>query len=100
SLEAYWEAKARIFQFQGASDWAVYNADDWQAARMAAAGPGQLLGFRRHGRLEPGAYREGDEFIVCLPGRSPTAVARTDDWHLPGEHNVENALAALLVSCL
>src|SRR5260370_444172 len=51
SFEAYAEAKARIFANQTEEDWAVVNADDAAALRLARQGRARVLPF--HPRGEP-----------------------------------------------
>lgn len=99
SLEAYWEAKARIFRFQKRGDWAVFNADDAEVARMAG-GPGRAFPFSRRRRLSQGAFLVGDDLVVRGPGEGETAVASIRDLQIPGWHNVENALAAVAAARL
>ena len=88
-MEEYVESKKNIYRFQSEADILVVNADNDITAPLA--GPGATRAFSRAGkdvrvRLEDGViYRDG------------TAVLKKSDILLPGEHNVENYMAAIAV---
>lgn len=103
TMDAYIAAKRRIYEFQTAADVAVFNGDDDTTRQMAAASPGTQLSFSRRGEQEAGAWVDGDHIVVRIgrgEGNSgePTVVCRRSDIVLPGEHNVENVLAAVTVA--
>jgi len=98
-FEAYAATKARLFAAQHAADFAVVNADDAVAMRHTERVPGRRLGFSTARRLTEGAWLDGDELLVRLPGAKTEAYpARLPA--LVGRHNQANALAALLASRL
>ena len=88
-MEEYVEAKKNIYRFQNDVDVLVVNADN--AITAPLSGPGETRTFSRQGkqafvRLEDGIiYRHGE------------AVLHKSDILLPGEHNVENYMAAVAV---
>ena len=88
-MEEYVEAKKNIYRFQSDADILVVNADNEITAPLQ--GPGMTHAFSRAGkdvrvRLENGIiYRDG------IP------VLEKADILLPGEHNVENYMAAIAV---
>ncbi len=99
--DAYVAAKARIFERQTVSDFAVVNGLPGQgrcADLAAAGGEAAVLDFRLSGAGE-GAWLQGDELMVQLPGEEPEPYPRAA-LRLPGQHNVQNALAALLAARL
>ncbi|MBO8141772.1 MAG: UDP-N-acetylmuramoyl-L-alanine--D-glutamate ligase [Firmicutes bacterium] len=99
SMEAYIDAKRRIYRFQGPSDVAVFNLDDPITAAMAEEAPGRVMGFSRGGRPAAGTWIDDGQIIVQTgPDRGPGAVLRTDELKLLGEHNLENVLAATAVA--
>ena len=71
SLGAYFEAKARILDFQSAADHAVLNGADERVRALAGRARGHVVWFDRHRPIPP------------MP--------------IPGTHNLENALAAAAV---
>ncbi len=87
SLDEYTRAKGRIF---AEGTFAVFNADDSAAARLAGSSrrAGFTLGEPEKGQL--GIV--GGELIDRAFGHG--AVATVSDVPLPGPHNVANALAA------
>lgn len=96
-FDSYVEAKARIFERQTTADWAVVNADpDQRRCRMVGSrSAAPLVTFRSERSRGTGAWIDGDDLCVRLPRgqveRYPRAALR-----LPGRHNGQNALAALL----
>ena len=89
SLAAYSQAKLRIFANQGNDDVAVYNADEPELAEVDLGGCGRRLAFG-HGpapECEVAAI-DGTIFYDQEP------LLAVDELGIPGEHNVENAMAA------
>ena len=88
-MEEYVESKKNIYRFQNEADILIVNADNEITAPLH--GNGATHGFSHAGknvrvRLENGMiYRDG------------TAVLNKQDILLPGEHNVENYMAAIAV---
>jgi UDP-N-acetylmuramoylalanine--D-glutamate ligase len=98
SLEAYARAKARIFENQTESDSAVLNADDPATAPLVPAKP-HVYWFSRKQRVAQGAFvREND--IVFRHDGQEEAVLNLKEIPLPGGHNVENVLAAVVAARL
>src|SRR5215475_3030629 len=61
TFEAYVDAKARIFENQQRTDFAVFNADDPTCVKMAARTRAQVFWFSRQKEVEQGAYvRDGN----------------------------------------
>ncbi|MGA8534522.1 MAG: UDP-N-acetylmuramoyl-L-alanine--D-glutamate ligase, partial [Candidatus Tumulicola sp.] len=106
SMDEYAEAKYRIFANQGLNDWFVGNLDDPRIAQLhwrrgeARAQARQLwftLGmhedfaamFRRNGILT---------YVPATGDPRPVPIVDRDAIALPGEHNVQNAMAALLAA--
>jgi UDP-N-acetylmuramoylalanine--D-glutamate ligase len=93
TLEAYAEAKARIFARQTAADWAVVNADDPGAAALAGRAPGRLLWTSRRHEVREGAFVR-DGWLTLRLGGLESPVAPVGEILLRGAHNLENVLAA------
>jgi UDP-N-acetylmuramoylalanine--D-glutamate ligase len=98
-VEAYAATKARLFAVQHPSDFAVVNLDDPVAVAHTEHIPARRLGFSLERRLPEGAWLDGEELVVRLPGARPESYP-TAVPALVGRHNQANALAALLASRL
>ena len=98
-VEDYYQTKARLFENQGPSDFAIVNADDPLVLEAAQNARARRLAFSRKERLAEGAYLDGDELIVALSGGRET-ICRWHEVKLQGVHNWENALAASLAGAL
>ena len=86
-MEEYVEAKKNIFKFQTGTDLLVLNADN--AITDSFAGQGITRKFSRQG--------SGDVMLqggtICRDG---AAILDTADILIPGVHNIENYMAAIL----
>ena len=98
SFEDYAAAKMRLFENQSEDDAAVLNADDPEVARRAPFGP-RVFWFSRKKRVSSGAFVLDESIIFRMDGEE-SELARRADINLPGEHNVENVLAASATSYL
>jgi len=99
TFQAYWEAKRRIFENQDADDFAVLNADDPEAAKMAAGLKAQLRWFSRKEEVESGAFVRGEK-IFYKDARGEREIMSVRDMQLKGAHNVENVLAAVAIGSI
>ena len=87
-MDEYVEAKKTIFRFQGEKDTLILNADN--AITDSFTGNGKTLRFSRRGKTD-GAWVENGTIF-----RSGVAVLETKDILIPGVHNIENYMAAIL----
>lgn len=94
SMADYAAAKANIFRNQTSEDVAVLNADNDWSARMNARTEARVVYFSRLRELEEGIFLRGDDIIERSAGSERVLLNRAD-IQLPGDHNVENVMAAL-----
>ena len=98
-VEDYYRAKARIFENQRPSDFAVINADDPLVLQVSARARGRRIAFSRTKPLDTGAYVEGDQLMLALDGMREV-MCRISELKIQGVHNLENALAAGLAAAV
>ena len=99
TFENYVAAKARIFENAQNSDCVVLNADDNVVSELSSRVNTKVLYFSRKKKLNRGAWIENGTITVDLgDGRMP--ICHIDELLIPGEHNVENALAAVLLCAI
>ena len=89
NMDEYVEAKKNIFRFQGENDILVVNADNDVTAPFV--GNGTTKTFSRLGKNANVVLKDGMIY------RDGEAVLAKSDILLPGEHNVENYMAAIAV---
>jgi UDP-N-acetylmuramoylalanine--D-glutamate ligase len=99
SVEAYAAAKARIFEKQNATDWAVVNADDPGVLAMARRGRAQLRLFSPQTPLEEGTVVEQGWIVDRRLDRAERLVPLSS-IHLLGPHLVNDVIAAATVGAL
>jgi len=102
TFQAYVDAKARIFEKQQTTDFAVLNADDPTCVALQNKVKGSLLWFSRKQRVENGAFVSGDQIVFRQNdqrrnGQEQPVLSRSD-IQLKGEHNLENVLAAVAMT--
>ena len=98
TMEAYGAAKARIFENQVEADSAVLNADDPATAALMPSRP-HVYWFSRKQRVAQGAFVRRKDIIFRHDGAEET-ILKLEDIPLPGAHNVENVLAAVVAAHL
>ena len=92
SFENYVNAKARLFETQGADDLAVLNADDPVTVTFAKRTQARTVWFSST-RSVAGAWLEGD--VIKIQG---DALVNVQELRLRGRHNYENVMAAALMA--
>ena len=96
SFEAYAETKRSLLAYQTARDWALLNGDDPVTRGFADGARGRVLFWSRTRALDEGACIANGEIVLRLDGREErVASARLQS---PGNHTLENALAAALTA--
>ena len=98
TLAGYAAAKARIFAKQTELDAAVLNADDAPTVALAPKKP-QLFWFSGKKLVDQGACVRGEDIVIVHHGREEL-VMKVADIPLPGAHNLENVLAAVMAARL
>jgi UDP-N-acetylmuramoylalanine--D-glutamate ligase len=93
SVDRYYRAKLRIFENQTKNDFAVLNAGDGDVAAMQNKVRSRLLWFDR-APVTLGVGLENDRIMLYKPDCEPVEICLRTEVALPGEHNLENALAA------
>ena len=100
SIQAYAEAKGRIFANQKNTDWAVVNADDPRSLELADRGQAKLLRFSmRRTFLDEGIVIAND-FVVYRTRQRDVPLIPLSAVNLLGQHLVGGVLAAASVSML
>ena len=95
-FEDYTRTKFRLFENQGGTDCAVFNADDPVIDGRISDGltGGELLPFSAGSTLDVGLYLSGSD-IVYAPERGALERYPTKGFALKGLHNIENAMAVI-----
>ena len=102
TMEAYGAAKAAIWKNQKAGDYLVMNIDDPVLMKLCFNDveeefKGTFVGFSRKTEPDVGAFlKDGRLVIKDEEGRIFDLIGR-DELRIPGDHNVENALAAAAI---
>ncbi len=101
-MNEYIEAKKQIFLHQNAFSKTILNFDNKETADMENFVRGQTIFFSRKENLENkpyGVWVDTNKNIVCsstsTSGRNDQTIMNISDIKIPGNHNVENYLAAI-----
>jgi len=99
TVEAYAGAKARVFENQQASDFAVVNADDQPAMQLAASARATRRLFSRRSAVADGTLIENG-WIVARTGQRVDRLVPLKSIRLLGEHLVDDVMAAATVASI
>ncbi|GAC1445498.1 MAG: UDP-N-acetylmuramoyl-L-alanine--D-glutamate ligase [Chloroflexota bacterium] len=97
SMEAYIDAKKNIVRFQSPHDHAILNAADRESQQFAGSTEATISWF---GRSLPGGCGSTvlDGWVGIRTERGDTRIIMESEITLPGDHNLENVLAAVAAS--
>ena len=93
-MAEYIEAKRNIVRHQGPGDRAVLNADNAIAAGFAEGLKSRVFRFSRLGEVERGTYLGEDGVLYGRDGSESIPILPVKEIRLPGNHMIENFLAA------
>ena len=99
TIEAYADAKARIFAKQTADDWAVVNADDRVVMDKARQGRARRVTFSPRGDVDEGFVADGD-WIVRRTATGVEQLVPVSAVELTGLHMLHNVVAATAVATI
>ncbi len=95
SMEEYVLAKCNILDHQNAFSRTVLNEDNELTMELCDHVRGRLVTFSRLHSVKNGAYLDSDRVICYNDGRKTVKILNADRVKIPGEHNIENYLAAI-----
>lgn len=96
TLGNYIKIKQDITKNQTKEEICVLNYDDETTRKMAEEIPAKPFFFSRLKELEDGICLKGEEIVLCKEGK-PEVLINRKELLIPGDHNVENAMAALAI---
>ncbi len=94
-MQEYIDAKHNLVLHQNGNDRAVLNADNAVTAAFSDGVNGDLWQFSRRGAVKKGCYLDAERRIVVRDNSGDHIVMHADDIRIPGEHNIENYMAAI-----
>ncbi len=95
SFENYIRAKARIFREQGPLDFCIFNSSDFETIKLARECPAQKLFFGGDPKSSHAWTNAGKIYARLNLRDDPVSFTPPA---LPGRHNQENAMAAILIA--
>lgn len=100
TMDEYLALKLRLLENQTKADYAVINLDDKRLKDLTIVNS-TVVGYSRNGVVRPGAYVKNGMITVILPeSDEEQIIGPVGDIRLPGAHNIENTLAAVLAARL
>jgi UDP-N-acetylmuramoylalanine--D-glutamate ligase len=97
SMQAYAEAKARIFKNQTEREFLLLNSEDKFTNIMVSMAKCSKVFFSAYNILKDGYYVEDGTFIKHVFGKR-VPLFKTSEMKLVGKHNQENVLSCLIAS--
>jgi UDP-N-acetylmuramoylalanine--D-glutamate ligase len=96
SFEAYQTTKERIFQNQTNGDFAILNRDESYAIPLAQKLTAKVLFFSTSHHVKEGMFLDDNRLVY--PSDSGMEEYPLDIIKIPGLHNIENCMAAIMVA--
>jgi UDP-N-acetylmuramoylalanine--D-glutamate ligase len=94
-LAEYGRAKARLFENQDATDWAILNRDDAEVWRLAPQMTARVFSFgMRPPAASTGSTIWAESGALAFDHDGHRGAIATRNFKLPGTHNLLNAMAA------
>lgn len=97
TLENYALTKAKISKEQTKDDYLILNYDDKLCYSLKDKSKATIVPFSRKEELDFGAYLDGEN-LVLNDGDKIINFVNRNELNIIGDHNVENALAAIAIS--
>lgn len=97
TMEAYMEAKARIFKNQDEKDFCILNYDNEDVKSLSDNVEAKKIFFSRKKSLDCGIYLDEDNNIIINIDKK-IKLLNKDELSLPGNHNLENCMAAAAIA--
>lgn len=97
TMEAYMEAKARIFKNQDEKDFCILNYDNKDVKSLSDNVKAKKIFFSRKKSLDCGIYLDEDNNIIINIDKK-IKLLNKDELSLPGNHNLENCMAAAAIA--
>ncbi len=94
-MQEYIDAKRNLVSHQRSEDRAVLNLDNDVTNRFSDFTLGDVWRFSRRNSVNKGCWLNDRRQIVISDGVSDRIVMNADDIRIPGEHNIENYMAAI-----
>lgn len=95
TMEEYITSKCNILDHQTAFSKTVLNLDNAETMKLESRVRGSLSVFSCLENVRTGAYLDSERNLCYCDGRRITKILPASDIKIPGEHNVENYLAAI-----
>lgn len=94
-MNEYVNAKKQIFLHQNAFSNTVLNYDNAETRKFADEVRGEITFFSFREKLSNGVWKDKDNNIISSENGTDKLIMNTDDIKIPGNHNIENYLAAI-----
>lgn len=99
TMENYIDMKKRVFKNQTNKDYTVLNYDDLICRKMKNDTRANVIWFSRKKELSNGIFIKNNNIIEKINNKE-NIICNTKDLKILGNHNIENALAAVTILTL
>lgn len=94
TMENYGRAKLNVAKYQTASQTCILNYEDEALRKYAEELSCKILWFSSRQKLTEGLYLDGNKILFAKNGEI-TEICKTEELNIIGNHNYENAMAAI-----
>ncbi len=94
-MDEYVSAKKQIFLHQNAFSNTVLNYDNAETRKFASEVRGKVTFFSLREKLSNGVWKDNKNHIISSENGKDDMIMNAGDIKIPGNHNIENYLAAI-----
>lgn len=99
TMENYGRAKAKVYENQDEEGYYIANYDDPAVVELSrGCKNAKIVPFSRKEKLSYGAFVKDEHLVIIGDTGELVTLCRVDELIIPGNHNLENALAAAAIS--
>lgn len=98
NMESYGKAKAAVFKNQNENQYCIINYDDKLCYDLASTCKARVVPFSRLEELDFGAFVKDGYIVIKNEEGNTIEICKCNELNIPGNHNLENALAACAIA--
>ncbi len=98
TMDAYGQAKAKVFKNQSEDGYLVINKDDVDCYRLARSCKAKIVPFSIEEKLPFGAYIHDGKIVISEESGTALEICDVSDVKIIGRHNLANVVAAAAIS--
>lgn len=97
TMQAYGQAKAKVFANQSEDGYLIINKDDKDCYKLASGCRAKVVPFTIEEELDFGAFVKGNKVVIADEDGKIIEICDVNDIKIIGRHNLSNVVAAVAI---